>query len=428
MPMTTARIAHNLPGLPESFRCPHPVRNAQPPAETTVVVLTGELTGTGRQKSSIDLTTGLGLQGYQAVLLAHPHKPVPAGVREQLEGAGARLQTFAPGRTDFGRTPLRLGAALRALRPDVLVEYSADALPFLNWGRKSVGNPRLIFANRNFCVPSGPLGSLVARALQRVDAIACVSAAVASYWTLAAPYLDQSRLWVTYNGVRVPPAEAYPAPAAARAALGLPAEARILGTIGRMVRGKGQEFLIRALPDIVASVPETLLVMAGSGPYEPALRELAATLGVADQTHFLGWREDIPQILPAFDVFAHTPTLETHRQPRGLRLPDCPALGGEACGRTLPEAMAASLPIIATDSGGNAELVLAGETGYLAGAENVAAIAEAAVKLLSRPDEARRMGQAGRERAVAEFSLEALGLRYHYLIQTLLGAQPAPST
>lgn len=425
MPPLTARIPYDCPGLPAPFRRPSEVQVARPPAETTVAVMTSELTGTGRQKSSVDLATALAMAGYRSVCLARPKQPVPDAARAQLAEAGAILEIVKPGRSYIGRTSWRITSALRRLRPDVIVEYSADALVALLVARRLFGRPKLIFANRGFHLPAGVMRTLTAAALRRVEATACVSAAVATLWNLGMPDMPHDRTWVTYDGVQVPPAESYPSQAAARQAVGLPLDARILGAVGCMVPTKGHRFLIAALPEVVQTVPEARVVIVGDGPLEPELREQAAAAGVGDRVHFLGWRNDVPQILPAFDVFAHTSRVFAKRTPPSIEALHCPALGGEAFARAYLEAMAASLPIIATESGGNAEVVVPGQNGLLVPSEDVAAITSAAVRLLSDLAEARRMGQVSRARAVNEFSLQALGQQYHFLIQTLFGGEPA---
>ncbi|WP_417780634.1 glycosyltransferase [Stutzerimonas xanthomarina] len=128
----------------------------------------------------------------------------------------------------------------------------------------------------------------------------------------------------------------------ARAYLGLPADAWIVGNVGRLHRDKDQATLIRgfaqALPELP---PDSLLAIMGSGPLESSLKALAADLGLAEQVRFLGQIDHGRRYFRAFDVFA----LTSDHEPFGM---------------VLLEAMAAELPVVCTDCGGGREVVAQG--------------------------------------------------------------------
>jgi glycosyltransferase involved in cell wall biosynthesis len=191
-----------------------------------------------------------------------------------------------------------------------------------------------------------------------------------------------------------------------RAALALPPAVPVIGAVGNLYPIKGHRTLIQALSSL--SVP-VHVVIAGRGEEEAALRRDAAALGLADRVHLLGFRDDVPDLLAAFDIYA----LPSFSEGQSL---------------ALIEAMAAGRPIVATAVGGNPELLGAGEpAGLLVPPGDPAALAEALARLLARPAEAERLGAAARARARAEFSLAVMLGRYRALYaERLQGRRPRP--
>ncbi|MFD7031214.1 glycosyltransferase family 4 protein [Streptomyces sp. NPDC059917] len=170
-----------------------------------------------------------------------------------------------------------------------------------------------------------------------------------------------------------------------RARLGL-TDRPVVVCVSRLVPRKGQDTLIRALPLILAEVPGTVLLIVGGGPYEGALRALAASSGVTDSVRFTGalpWGE-LPAHFGAGDVFAMP-----CRTRRG-------GLDVEGLGIVYLEASATGLPVVAGDSGGAPDAVLDGETGWVVRGGSATDAAEKIVTLLRDPALARAMGERGR--------------------------------
>jgi phosphatidylinositol alpha-1,6-mannosyltransferase len=160
--------------------------------------------------------------------------------------------------------------------------------------------------------------------------------------------------------------------------------------VSRLVPRKGQDTLIRAMPAILARVPDTVLLIVGGGPYEQTLRKLAGDFGVTESVRFTGvvpWAE-LPAHYGAGDVFAMP-----CRTRRG-------GLDVEGLGIVYLEASATGLPVVAGDSGGAPDAVLDGETGWVVRGGPVATAAgesaERIVALLQDADLRRRMGERGR--------------------------------
>ncbi|MGI5370548.1 alpha-(1-2)-phosphatidylinositol mannosyltransferase [Streptomyces sp. A244] len=171
-----------------------------------------------------------------------------------------------------------------------------------------------------------------------------------------------------------------------RARLGL-TDRPVVVCVSRLVRRKGQDTLIRALPRILAAEPDTVLLIVGGGPYEQDLRRLAQETGVASAVRFTGavpWSE-LPAHYGAGDVFAMP-----CRTRRG-------GLDVEGLGIVYLEASATGLPVVAGDSGGAPDAVLDGETGWVVRGGSPEETADRITVLLGDPELRRRMGERGRE-------------------------------
>lgn len=173
--------------------------------------------------------------------------------------------------------------------------------------------------------------------------------------------------------------------AAVRERLGL-SDRPVVVCVSRLVPRKGQDTLIRALPEILRRVPGTVLLIVGGGPYEKDLRRLATTTGVSDSVRFTGavpW-EELPAHYGAGDVFAMP-----CRTRRG-------GLDVEGLGIVYLEASATGLPVVAGDSGGAPDAVLDGETGWVVRGDSPEESADRIATLLLDPELRRRMGTRGR--------------------------------
>ncbi len=164
-------------------------------------------------------------------------------------------------------------------------------------------------------------------------------------------------------------------------------DAPLVLCVSRLVRRKGQDRLIRALPSIAAAVPAVRMLVVGDGPDQAGLRRLAARLCVDDRVSFVGsvaW-SDLPAYYAAGDVFA----MPCRTRGAGLDV--------EGLGIVFLEAAASGLPVIAGRSGGAPETVDDGRTGVVVDGRDVAQVADAVVGFLATPDRARAWGMAGRE-------------------------------
>jgi glycosyltransferase involved in cell wall biosynthesis len=164
------------------------------------------------------------------------------------------------------------------------------------------------------------------------------------------------------------------------------AESVTIGVAARLAPVKGVEDLIAVFALVARQFGVTLDVV-GAGRETDVLRGQAETLGIADRVRFLGWRDDVQALMERWDIYV---------QPSRA----------EGFGLAAVEAMAAGLPVVATDVGGLAEIVENGESGWLVAAGDTRAMAARLGELIADADMRRRMGDAGRARVVSQFSPE----------------------
>jgi sugar transferase (PEP-CTERM/EpsH1 system associated) len=181
----------------------------------------------------------------------------------------------------------------------------------------------------------------------------------------------------------------------------------VIGTVGRMHGVKDQTNLAHAFVqlchDMPHKAPRLRLVMIGDGPLHAPCLELLERAGLADQCWLPGARDDIPDILRSMQIFA---------------LPS----QAEGISNTILEAMASGLPGVATDVGGNPELVVAGQTGALPPANDALALANALRGYVEQPALIAEHGRAGLQRVQQQFSLQAMMDRYAAVYDSLNGA------
>ncbi|MYZ11113.1 glycosyltransferase [Streptomyces sp. SID2999] len=190
-----------------------------------------------------------------------------------------------------------------------------------------------------------------------------------------------------------------------RARLGL-TDRPVVVCVSRLVPRKGQDTLIRAMPQILAAQPDAVLLIVGGGPYEADLRRMAAETGVADSVRFTGavpWAE-LPAHYGAGDVFAMP-----CRTRRG-------GLDVEGLGIVYLEASATGLPVVAGDSGGAPDAVLDGETGWVVRGGEPAEAAERITALLADEGLRRRMGERGRQWVEEKWRWDLLAERLKVLL------------
>jgi glycosyltransferase involved in cell wall biosynthesis len=236
------------------------------------------------------------------------------------------------------------------------------------------------------------------------DKVLTVSDQVRHY-VLAADHLPPGKVVTIYNGIEAAQHASAPIRSEARVRLGLASNERVIAAVGNIRKVKGYDLLLRAARQVCHFHAEAAFIIAGGisehDHYESLLK-LRSQLGLADRFRFIGHQQDVSPLFAAADVFV---------------LPS----RSEGFSNALLEAMAAGLPSVATRVGGNAEAIVDGTTGFTVPAEDHNSLANAILSLLDDPQRAGTMGQAARERAATQFSLERmiqqLGGVYDELLQ-----------
>jgi glycosyltransferase involved in cell wall biosynthesis len=222
--------------------------------------------------------------------------------------------------------------------------------------------------------------------LKKADGLIAISQFVAR--SLVESDHDPQRIHVVLNAID--PAGWQPGEGRTeiREELRIPANAPVLVTVCRLFPEKGPEDLIRCLPALREQHPDVTLVVVGEEMlpgYQHHLDEVARDLGVTGCVRFVGWRNDVPKLMAAADIFA----MASREEPFGL---------------VYLEAMAMRLPVVAMDRGGTPEVVLDGVTGLLSEPDNAERLTTNILSLLASSERRRQMGDAGRERVETLFT------------------------
>jgi glycosyltransferase involved in cell wall biosynthesis len=302
----------------------------------------------------------------EAVALLYPSDPVlaPFGV---LEAETELFDLDAPGLTR------NLTRRLRSLRPRIV--HVTDVFPQAQAAARLAGVPRLLVTHHTPELPRRD--SVAGRAWQRLG-----------WWTRPEViYTSESdRRRDLERGLTthvVPLGIDLERFAAGRRVL----EGRIVGNVARLAEQKGHRDLIAAAPAVFERHEDVRFVVAGDGELRDELEELARPLG--DRFTFLGARDDVPNLLASFEVFAFPSRFE------GICL-------------AVIEAQAAGVPVVATPVGGIRETVLEGETGWLVPPHDVVALAERISWCLGHAEEARAVAAEAQRRVHERFSVERM--------------------
>lgn len=192
-----------------------------------------------------------------------------------------------------------------------------------------------------------------------------------------------------------------------RQALNISPNAPLIGAVGRLTPAKGFDILLQSFVKIHHQIPDARLLLVGDGALRQLLETLTRQVNLTDSVIFTGTRNDIPHILKALDIFILSSLWEG--------LPN-----------TILEAMAASVPVIATTVGGVPEVITHQENGWLIPPNNVTALTDAVIYLLQNPSERHRLGANGQKRVKNSFDAEFTAQKTINLYQALLDQKMPP--
>jgi glycosyltransferase involved in cell wall biosynthesis len=283
----------------------------------------------------------------------------------------------------------RMARTLQKLRPDVVHTHNPSPMFYAVPAAHLVRVKRTVHTKHGKNI-YGPKGLMAARVVVRtLSALVCVSEGTADV-ARTKEKVPEKKLHVIPNGI---PLESFHPDAAARARirsdLGIPAEAIVFGTVGRLAPEKDYPLLVRATAPLLGE--DARLVIVGGGSHREAI-EAAIPADKKKYVTLTGARRDVPALLAAMDVFSLTSETE------GLPL-------------VIPEAMASGLPIVATAVGGLPSIVPA-EVGTLVPYPDQEGLTRAFADLRSNRGKLQKMAEAARALALARFSIETMTDRY----------------
>jgi glycosyltransferase involved in cell wall biosynthesis len=307
----------------------------------------------------------------------------------ELEEAGIPVHCLGKAHKIDPTAFIRLLIFLRRERPDLLNTHlwTADF-----WGRLAAilcGVRRIVVTEQNVDVWKSRTRRLVDRALfVFTDAVICVGEEVQKFYVREVG-VPAEKTVVIPNGIDLSRFAGHASPGTVRGKHGLGPEEFLFACAARLHPQKAHPVLFEAVRLLrEQGAPAFRVLLVGDGPQRPALEELAGRLGVLREVVFLGARTDVPQILADADGFVLSSDYE------GTSL-------------AILEAMAASLPIVATDVGANSSVVGDGVAGFIVPPQEPGALADAMLRLLRDREAARAMGKRGREVVRARYSIES---------------------
>lgn len=270
------------------------------------------------------------------------------------------------------------------------------------WGgfvTKALSSAKLVWSRRDMGILRSRKHILAYRLMSRLpDAVFAVSEQVRKY-CIEVDGVDPVRVQTIHNGLNL---SGWTSPSRHfRESDGLH-----VTSVGNIRRVKGHDLFVRAAAIIAARLPNVSFSIAGEvleQRYFEELQALVQELHLSGRFTFRGGVTDLHQHLASADIFV---------------LPS----RSEGFSNAIIEAMAASLPVVATDVGGNSEAVIHGETGFIVAPEDPHALSAAILRLISDPEQAKAMGAAGRKLAEQRFSLEAMMIRICREYRDLLAA------
>jgi glycosyltransferase involved in cell wall biosynthesis len=326
----------------------------------------------------------------------------PLHLAHELKTAGVAITTFdLPRFRDFTRAIFRLTAMVKALKPDIIHTWLTRAdiygriaamlggrIPVISGIHAPIYAPTMYLDN-----PQQKRWKLaLIRQLDRWSGYLAKTIYVGCSYDAAdstskALSIPPERLRVIYNSINISNATSNHS-------------GKKIITVGRMIPQKGQIYLINAMPAILAQHPDATLDIVGEGPLRSELEQQVLSLGIGHAVRFLGVRSDVPDLLASSDVFAF------------------PSLW-EGLGIVMLEALAAGLPVVASNIAVLREIVDDGQQGLLVQTQHPQALAQAIINLLADPDERRSMGQSGRRKILERFDINVTVSQWTELYQEL---------
>ena len=326
------------------------------------------------------LVEGLAARGHDCVLAA----PEGGALVGLPWAPGVRLAPLPMGGDlDIGLIA-RLRDLIRDTAPDLVHLHSRRGADWLGGAAARLAGVPSVLTRR----VDNPERRLVARLKYTLfDRVVAISAAV--HGVLQDAGVPLEKLAIVRSAVDADGIATQCDRAAFRRAFDLPGRGAVLGMVAQFIPRKGHDLLLEALPAVLKRHPGVHVVLFGQVPLEVQERREAQRRGLAGCLRFAGFRPDMEALYCALDLLVH-PARE------------------EGLGVALLQAGAAGVPVVACRAGGIIEVVVHGQTGLLVAPGDAPGLAEAIGRLVASPALRQAMGAAARQRALAEFSVDAM--------------------
>jgi len=302
------------------------------------------------------------------------------------------------------RMSLKLASLLRKWRAAIVHAHQCTPWFYAALARLLYRRPKLLLEEhgRFYPEPDRPLRRLVNRVLIRRLTHRFVAVSEDVRQRLGRyEGLDTAGVDVIYNGVRAEEPTSPKQREGSRQEWGFAASDFVVGMVGRFDPIKNLPMLVQALDAAHRREPRVHALLVGDGPELSSIRALVERLGQQDAVRLAGFRQDSRRLLQCMDLFVLSSF-------------------SEGTSMALLEAMAAEVPVVVTAVGGNPEIVIAGETGWVVPSGAVEALASVIVEAARDPQRCRRFGEAGRRRFAEQFMLEAMLANYRRIYGELL--------
>lgn len=394
--------------------------------ESRIVSQTGQSQGPILPVRIVHLIDGLGRGGAEQLLTAYAPELKRIGYdvqvvvfqekegniqAERLRSAGIAVTFLRIDQLKRVDQLWRAVKGLRRMRPDLLHAHLQFSIITAGMARLLLGVPTMATLH-TLEEPSGLDRSSRRLRLMNwvlaklVDRVICLSRA--SFEAARRAGLPAVKLEVLANGIDLSPFDAPPLEgrAAVRAKHGIAQDAPLIITVAVLRPEKGIDRLVAAMPMICNACPGAHLLVVGNGPQFGSLQSQIAALGLEEAVTLVGFREDVPDLMRSADIFV-LPTLN------------------DALPTVVMEAMAAGLPVVASDVGGLSDMMVSGVEGALVPPDDVPALGTAVLSLLLNPAMRKKSGSAARSRAEREFTLQGQVARLSEIYKQLVSANRA---
>ncbi|QDT63785.1 glycosyltransferase [Calycomorphotria hydatis] len=346
-----------------------------------VLLVTPTLDASGAEKQLMLLARGLPRDEFEFEVLALTRG---GPYEEKIRAAKIPVDILHKRWKLDPNTLMKLKQRIQSFAPDIVHSWMFTANSYCRLALPKQSRPKMLISER--CVDTWKSGWqkwLDKKLMPRTDAMIANSESVAEHYRDFG--FPAEKITVIPNGVEECDLDAT-LRAEVRSELGIPADGKVVGFIGRLAKQKRVEDLLWAVQLLKQLTEDVHMIFVGDGPLRPRLEQLAKVYECEHLTHFVGHQNDTQRYLSAMDVFW---------------------LGSEFEGmsNSLMEAMACGLPVVASDIPPNRELIESGVSGYLAPLGDAVAFAQFTQRIFAETNLATQLGSAAQSRMREQFTI-----------------------